>query len=437
MQRTFPNNSAPDIHLNLNVRGMRPSATVAIHEHCQELRRQGREVFRLGLGQSPFPVPAPVVEALQMSAWRNHYLAVQGLAELREAIAQYHARRHGISVDPSDVLIGPGSKELMFLLQLTYYGDLVIPVPAWVSYAPQARIVGRHVRLLRTRLEDGWKLAPERLEELCREDEGRPRLLILNYPSNPTGRTYTSSELQAVADVARRHRLIVLSDEIYGEVHHRGEHASLSRFYPEGTIVSSGLSKWCGAGGWRLGTFAFPPGLRWLLQAMAAVASETYTTTSGPIQWAAIRAFEAGPGIEAYLAQARRILEAVGAFVHAGLQGAGVRVLAPEGGFYVYPDFSALAEPLARRGVRSGSELCTALLEETGVAILPGEDFGSHPQDLCARLAFVDFDGLWALVQAEEIPLESPLGEDFVRQFCPRIVRAMERLGEWVVETCR
>ncbi|MDR7513138.1 MAG: pyridoxal phosphate-dependent aminotransferase, partial [Armatimonadota bacterium] len=281
--------------LNLNVRGLKPSPTLAIQAECEALARQGRRVLRLGLGQSPFPVPEPVVETLRANAHRKEYLDVRGLQALREAVAEYHRRRHGVPCAPDDVLVAPGSKELMFLLQVAYYGELVVPTPAWVSYVPQAQIVGRRVTLLPLAgRADGWRLQPGRLEALCAEDPDRPRILILNYPSNPTGVTFSADELASIAEVARRYRIVVLSDEIYGELHHQGRHVSIARYYPEGTIISGGLSKWCGAGGWRLGTFAFPPAMAPLRDAMAAIASETYTSTSAPIQYAAVRAFQGG-----------------------------------------------------------------------------------------------------------------------------------------------
>ena len=121
-------------------------------------------------------------------------------------------------------------------------------------------------------------------------------------------------------------KVILLSDEIYGELHHQGNHLSIAQFYPEGTIISSGLSKWCGAGGWRLGTFTFPGGLRWLLDAMAAVASETFTSTSAPIQYAAVCAFKGGSEISRYLFHCRRILRALGGVCAANLRSAGIDV---------------------------------------------------------------------------------------------------------------
>ena len=121
-------NTSKPVSLNLNLRGMGPSATLAINERSAQLRAEGRDILRLGLGQSPFPVPEPVVEELRRNAHQKDYLPVKGLPELRRAVAEHHRRTFGIDRGAEDVLIGPGSKELMFLLQLVYYGDLVIHI---------------------------------------------------------------------------------------------------------------------------------------------------------------------------------------------------------------------------------------------------------------------------------------------------------------------
>ncbi|MCW8806402.1 MAG: aminotransferase class I/II-fold pyridoxal phosphate-dependent enzyme, partial [Ignavibacteriaceae bacterium] len=299
------NNSSSDLSLNLNVRGMPLSATLYINELSNKLKQQGKKVYKFGLGQSPFPVPKPVVDELRTNAFQKDYLEVKGLKPLREAVAEYHSRKNDIECGADNVLIGPGSKELMFLLQFVYYGELVIPTPSWVSYAPQAKIIGRQIAWIKTKEENKWRLLPEELHKICENDHYKPRIVILNYPSNPTGVSYSCEELQELADVARRHRVILLSDEIYGELNFKGDHCSIARFYPEGTIISGGLSKWCGAGGWRLGTFTFPDSLSGLLDGMASVASETFTSTSTPIQYAAIKAFKGGIEIERYLWNAR------------------------------------------------------------------------------------------------------------------------------------
>lgn len=421
------------VSLNLNVRGMGLSATLAISERVRELRRQGQSVFNLGLGQSPFPVPDSVTEALRASAAQKDYLPVRGLRELRGAVADYLRTRSRIDATPDGVIIGPGSKELMFLLQLAFYGEIIIAPPCWVSYEPQARIIGRRLSRIHTKRETHWKLTAAQLQQSLAQtnDDSRPRLLVLNYPANPTGLTYTGPELAELADVARHYGIIVLSDEIYGELHHAGAHESIAQFYPEGTIVSTGLSKWCGAGGWRLGAFHFPPALHWLLDALATCASETYTSVCAPVQYAAVHAFTGSADIERYLWHGRRILGELGRACAATLNESGIHVHPPDGAFYLWLDFTPLAERLVPRGITNGHVLCERLLEETHVAILPGGAFARARGDLSARLAYVDFDGARALAASENSPLHETLPDDFLPRWCPLVMQGVEALAAW------
>ena len=423
---------SPDKILNLNVRGLGPSATLYINELSRELQAQGRDVFRLGLGQSPFPVPDTVVQALRDHAHEKDYLPVKGLLTLRQAICAYLHRTEGLVYRPENVLVGPGTKELMFLVQLTYYGDLVIPSPSWVSYAPQAHIIGRPLRWLPTHIESEQGVTPDALENLCRSDPTRPRLLIINYPGNPTGTAYGPEQLKAIAAVARRYKMLILADEIYSGTHFAGDHVSIARFYPEGTIISNGLSKWCGAGGWRLGAFAFPDNLHWLLDGMAAVASETFTSTSAPIQYAAIAGYQDNPEMRQYLVDTRRILKALSEFAVSRLRTAGAEVGQPKGGFYVFPSFEPARVKLEPRGIVDSRGFCDRVLNETGVAILPGHDFGRPEHELSARIALVDFDGGSALAALTEHPADQPLTQDFLFRHCTRVTEALERLCEWI-----
>lgn len=419
------------IHLNLNVRGLAPSATLAINEKSAELQAQGKPVYRLGLGQSPFPVPDRVVQALRDHAHEKDYLPVGGLKKLREAVASFNLRTQKVQTNPDHVMIGPGSKELIFILQLVYYGDLVIPTPSWVSYSPQARIAGRHVYWVPTSPDNYWRMSPDQLEKICRTDPEKPRIAILNYPSNPTGYTYPLDRLKKLARVARKYKVILVSDEIYGLLHFRNQHVSVARYYPEGTIVSSGLSKWCGAGGWRLGTFSFPESLEWLYRAMTIVASETYTSTSAPIQHAAITAFNGGKDIDHYLFQSRRILRALAHYATDRLKGINVEVPMPHGAFYLFPDLGIYRKALAGKGIFTSVELCNTLLEETGVAMLPGYEFGRDPAELTARIALVDFNGEVALRAASQNYSNKDIDDLFVQEYAPRLSEAFSRLSEW------
>jgi aspartate aminotransferase len=426
------NNSSFDLSLNLNVRGMPLSATLHINELSNKLKQQGKKVYKFGLGQSPFPVPKSIVEELRVNAFQKDYLQVKGLLPLREAVADYHSRRNDLQCSADDVLIGPGSKELMFILQFVYYGEILIPTPSWVSYAPQAKIIGRQSVWVDKKESHRWLLLPEDLERICEQDPSRPRLIIMNYPSNPTGVTYSWKELEEIASVAKKYRVILLSDEIYGELNFEGTHTSIARFYPEGTIISGGLSKWCGAGGWRLGTFTFPRSLSALLNAMAAVASETFTATSAPIQYAAIKAFKGGIEIERYLWNARKILKELGYEIHNILASAGIECPKPDGAFYLFPNFKNYSEKLRAKNIKTSGELTTKLLEETGVALLPGNVFGRPTNEYTARLAYVDFDGARALAAAETTRPEDLLPEEFIKTYCSHIQEGTKALVDWV-----
>ncbi len=422
------------ISLNLNIRGISQSPTLAINELSKKLSNNGKTIYPMGLGQSPFPVPTPIVEALKTHAHEKDYLQVKGLEELRKAVAQFHRQKDNVDIKSNNVLIGPGSKELMFILMMVYYGDIILPTPCWVSYVPQAKIIGRNIKLIQTSFESKWRLTHKQLNDFLQSenDPYKPRLLILNYPSNPDGGTYSADELKKIAAIARKHEMIILSDEIYGQLHYEGKHVSIARFYPERTIISSGLSKWCGAGGWRLGTFAFPTDFDWLLNAMTAVASETYTSVSAPIQYAAVGAFKGGILIERYLSHVRRILAHLENRCTKIIRDAGIRVHSAEGAFYLFLDFSPLSVRLKKIGVTSGEKLCEKLLQDTGVAILPGEAFQVRPEELTARLAFVNFDGAKALSMSERVPLSENLPQDFADNYCISVIQAVQKIANWV-----
>lgn len=393
---------------------LRPSATLAINEKCLELKSLGRDIYHFGFGQSPFPVPVKLVEALRSHAHRKEYLPVRGLLSLREQVAEFHRARDGQEHSAERVLIGPGSKELIFLVMLTFDGTILLPSPSWVSYQPQAVLAQRPYRWLECRAEDRWLLRAEVLEEAAASVPG-PKMVLLNSPGNPTGSAFSAEQLGELAEVCRRHQITILSDEIYGEVHHAGGHKSPRQFLPQATIVSSGLSKWAGAGGWRLGTMSFPAPLSGWADRVAIAASETYTSASSPIQWAAVEAYRDDPELRNYLHWSRRLLAAAGGYVAAQLQ-----LPQADGGFYLFPSFQP------RKSYSGSTELANVLLEELGVALLPGEVFGRPESELVFRLAFVNFDGEAALQKAPDLP-----EKQWVSELMPRLKKGVDLLADW------
>jgi len=414
------------MNIDPKIKQIKPSATLAINELSQQLVAKGKKVYRLGFGQSPFPVPGEVINALQENAFRKDYLPVRGLVDLREAVADFNTRTLGIKTFGNQVLIGPGSKELIYDLLLATDASLLLPSPSWVSYEPQAILAGKAAHWLETTSKDNWCLTAKQLEENCEQIKG-PKVLILNYPNNPTGTTYSKENLAALSVVAAKHQLLIVADEIYGEVHHQGKHQSIACYYPEGTIISAGLSKWCGAGGWRLGTFTFPKTQLHLLDAMAVIASETFTSVSTPIQWAAVTAFQGSPAITQYVLDSRRILGVIANYVHQRLTAMHLSMPVAQGGFYLFPDFEYYREAFAKHSVVSSSTLCELLLQQVGIALLPGVAFGRPTTELTTRLSFVDFDGARALEALAQTP-NLVLDEVFLEEYCPLIVEGMEVL---------
>lgn len=401
------------------------SPTLRINQQCRERISKGEKVYRLGLGQSPFPVPHSIVNALRLYAPQKDYLHVQGLPALRQTVADFHRKKDGLYFQPEHIIIGPGSKELLFLLQIVFDAVTIIPSPSWVSYLPQAKILKKEIFIINTKQEDDWLLMPQQLDSFCAQHtSSKPFLLILNYPGNPTGTTYTTEQLQQLAFVAEKHKIVVLSDEIYGELHHEGKHASIAKFYPQGTIVSSGLSKWCGAGGWRLGTFSFPPQLDEIMKAMAIVASETYTSVSAPIQYAAVTAFQCGIEIEEYLWHVRRILKSISSHLISIFQASGISVKQVQGAFYLFLDFESFRNVLAHAGIYTSIALCDFLLEKCNVAVLPGVDFNRPVDELTVRFSYVDFDGERALAASYNTTLKEPLPDNYLNLYCTNVVDA-------------
>jgi aspartate aminotransferase len=419
-----------------DVRPVEKSQTLLLNEQQRQQETAGQEVFKFGFGQSPFPPLEAAIEALRAHAAAKDYTPVQGWPELRERVAAFHREVDALEADAAQVLIAPGSKILIYAVMAAFArADVLIAAPAWVSYAPQARLLGHDVLRVHTELAQRWRVRPGAVEEAVRRkaDGTAPTLMILNHPGNPDGQGYDEDELRALAEVCRRHRILVVSDEIYGLLHHQGRHVSLARHYPEGSIVTSGLSKWCGAGGWRLGTALLPAALRGPFQdALLGVASETYSCAAMPVQRAACVAYTWNDDTRDYLAHQRRLLARVGTWLADHLTAAGVQVHRPEGGFYLFPDFSLHVDALRRAGIGSSQALCARLMADTGVALLPGDAFGLPPEHLAARLAYVEFDGREALKVSREIGLSRPLDEGAFAAVFDKTIRGARRLTQWL-----
>jgi len=399
------------------IKNLKPSSTLMINETSKQMEDQGKKIFKFGFGQSPFTVPQDVVEELKNNAYQNKYLSMQGLYELREVVAKYTSKKKNHEYNYDNVIIGPGSKELMFLLQVIFDGEIILPTPSWVSYAPQA-ILGRNkIQILQTKRENNWFPRGQEIEEIILKDEKKNYLLFLNSPNNPSGQV--CEKLDEISNVAKKHKLIILSDEIYSELTFKENYKSISNFCPEKTIISTGLSKWCGAGGWRLGYFIIPDALSEINKMINVLASETFSAVSAPIQYAAIKAYENDH--TKYIRKSKNILSAVGKYVYSNLKSNKVLINEPQGGFYLMPEF-------LNNKFKTSSEMCDSIIKGTGVALLPGSDFGFNSNKMLARLSFTDFDGQEFMEQIED---NQKVDDVMINKFAPKIVEGVDKLKKW------
>jgi len=396
---------------------------LTINQLSQQLEQQGNNIYKFGFGQSPFPVPRIIQESLQKNAHQKDYLPVQGLGILRENIATHTNRLLNTDkYDAGNIFIGPGSKELIYLAQLAIDAPLLLPNPSWVSYAPQANIIGKKVHWIPTD-SNHWKLEAEVLKRYLNQHNIQQGILLLNYPNNPTGQSFSDTELQALAAICRQYGIIVIADEIYGLLTFEDQYHSIASHYPEGTLITTGLSKWAGAGGWRLGAMIIPDELKSVYKAMMALASETFSAVSAPIQFAAVTAYEEHISLSNYLYGSRKTLKRISNYCYDKLRSIGIEVQPAYGGFYLFPNFTKLCKQ------SDAVEFSRQVLQETGVALLPGSSFGRPTQELTTRLCFVDFDGAKAL---NHIDLHGEIEQKHLNILFPRMLKGIDQLIEWV-----
>ncbi len=394
------------------------SATLKINEISKNIENDGKTIIKFGFGQSPFPVPDNIVDELKKNAHQKSYLPIQGLQDLREAISNYESKKKKINISPEQVIIGPGSKELMFLLHICFDGDIILPSPSWVSYKPQSIIADNKFHWIETFSENNWYPSAESIENLVIKNKNKKYLLILNSPNNPSGQV--CKNLKDISEIVEKNNIIVLSDEIYSELTFDESYESILNFCPENVIVSNGLSKWCGAGGWRLGYFIIPNKLNNLKNSMKVLASETFSAVSAPIQFAAVSAFKNDH--KDYILKSKKILKGIGEYVYNNLKSNNVIMNKPMGGFYLMPEF-------LNKTFNSSAEMCTDLLKKKEVAILPGSDFGFADKKMICRLSYTDFDGKNFM---SNINLDTKVDEDLIEKFAPKIREGTKRIKDWV-----
>lgn len=422
--------------LTSQAREVKPSATLAMNELVVKKRMMGERVLHMGFGESPFPVHPNVRQALCENAGIKSYLPTQGILPLRKRISSFYEFFFQLNYTPEQVIIAPGSKILIFDALLSLDGPLLLPAPSWVSYQHQARLMGKKVYYIKTHPEESYRLTPKTLEEIIHnipEKVNDQKILLLNYPNNPTGNSFSSSQLKELAMIAKDYNVIILSDEIYALISfYDQKHHSIAEFYPEGTLVTGGLSKDRSLGGFRLGVMLLPADKNDLLKAMLSIGSETWACAAAPIQYAAIEAYDTNLEIVNFIRDCTVIHQIMGEYIHKRLHDINVRCPSPQGAFYLFPDWNQFRNKLIKKGITTSKDLAENLINNWNVSSLPGSEFGMLVDDLCLRLATVDYNGDEVLRKFQKNRKEVlDDTERFINSVAPRIVAACDQLVDF------
>ncbi len=418
------------IKINKNILQLKPSATLAINQEVKRLRQQGEEVFHFGFGQSPFKIHRLITTALKEHATNNHYLPSTGLPELKKEISKFLSTHQQLNFDSNSIFIGPGSKELLYQLIYLLDGVFLIPKGSWVSYVPQIKSKGAHYTIVNTKFVNNYKLTAEELESSCNKYPSIQKTVILNSPNNPTGAVYTHTELKELSTVCKKHNVNVLSDEIYSQVNFAEECSpSIAGYYPEKTIVFGGLSKVFSAGGYRLGFAAIPKTMHKIYKPLQSFFSETFSAVSAPVQFAAIEAYQMNADLKNYIVDCTQLLKVISQYVYQYLEGIEVRCTVPQGAFYMLVDFEIYRSKLLPLGIKNAESLCTYLLTNEKIALLPGQDFYFDNKSLTCRLAFVDFDGEKVYNAYKS---GATLNADFVENYTPTIYNGLKKIDTFL-----
>ena len=389
--------------------------------------------YGFAFGQSPFPVPKLIQEALIRNVDKGAYAAVPGIPELRNAISKYNKHYFGMDIAPERIYVGPGTKELIFNLLEVLHGTVILPTPAWLGYLPQIRFLKKNYHMLPTRANK--KISPNDLRKLALRLQDRQKILILNNPNNPTGLLYDRLELEEIADVCREQNITVISDEIYAlTTYDFSKFVSMGTIYPEGTFVTNGLSKSHAAGGYRLGYVVFPQHAIDLRRQFKKILATEYTAVSTPIQHAAVAGFEISKEMDEYFDVTRNIHQIMGDYTYRALTAIdGVKVTKPDATFYLLADFNTFAHDLQKAKIFTSQKLSESLMVHPyHTAIVGGDSLVLERTDFSARIAYVDYDGakVYESYQNQK-PKTSSEKIEFVKNNAPKIVAGIEMIAKF------
>ena len=362
---------------------VRPSPTLAVTDNAKALKAKGLDVIVLAQGEPDMDTPANICEAAVQAirAGQTRYTPVNGTVELKKAIVAKFLRDHAMTINPNDVIIGTGGKQVLFNALVATLGEgeeVLIPAPCWVSYPDMAILAGGNAVTVACGAETNFKITPAQLQKAITP---RTRWLILNSPSNPTGSVYTEQELRLLGDVLKSHpNVLVMVDDMYEKLLFDGTtFCTLAQAAPaiaDRILTVNGVSKAYCMTGWRIG---YGHGPSWLIEAMSTIQSQSTSNPSSISQAAAVEALN---GPQDFIAKHNVIFQRRRDMVVRLLNECpGITCLKPQGAFYVYPSCAGTLGKTTPKGkkINNDFDFATALLDEKLVAVVPGEAFGLAP----------------------------------------------------------
>jgi aspartate aminotransferase len=363
---------------------IKPSATMAVTDKARALKAAGRDVIGLGAGEPDFDTPDNIKQAAIkaiLAGKASKYTAVEGLAELKAAVVRKFKRENNLDYKPNQIIVSTGGKQVLYnalMVTLNPGDEVIVPAPYWVSYPDMVLLAGGEPVIVPTRMEDGFKMKPEALEQAITP---RTKWIIFNSPSNPTGAAYTKAELKKVTDVLVRHPHVwVMTDDMYEHlVYDDFQFATPAEIEPrlyERTLTVNGVSKAYCMTGWRIG---YAGGREDLIKAMSMLQSQSTSNPVAVSQWASVEALD---GPQDFIAKHNAIFkERRDLCVSMLNQANGLKCPKPEGAFYVYPSCAGTMGKTAPSGKKlaTDEDFVTELLESEGVAVVQGTPFGLGP----------------------------------------------------------
>jgi aspartate aminotransferase len=363
------------MNLANRVKTLSPSSTLAISAKAKSLRNQGFSVIDLGVGEPDFNTPAYILDAAKtaMDDGKTKYTPTGGLPELKEAIIEKFKRDQQLTYDASEIIVTSGAKHALYTLfqVLLNEGDeVLVPSPYWVSYPEQVKIAQGVPVIIEALEENDFKITPEQIEEKI---TAKTKAIIINSPSNPTGKIYNKEELEAIGEVCLRHNLLIVSDEIYEKlIYGDAKHISIAQISPElkeNTIIINGVSKSHSMTGWRIG---YAAGNKQIIKAMTDLASHSTSNPTSISQYASIAAYTHSE--EEIMNMRKAFEERLNKLYNWIIDIPGITCVKPEGAFYLFPN---VKEVVSNLGFTSVDQFAEKFLEEEKVALVPGSGFGA------------------------------------------------------------